>query len=113
MKKKSFLHDISAHTQGGWIGQYCRAQRWIGRFKELKYMESANNDNYFDIMYACFQNIFYIKDWLVNDSSINLDKNLLHRFIKDNLEIGVCKDICNGTKHLTLNSNSVVRIFQS
>lgn len=110
-KMETFLQKLSAHKFGGWIGQYDRAQRWIIRFKELKYEEYSDSNYYFDIMYTCFQNIFYIKDWLVNDNTTNLNNDLLNQFINNNLEIGLCRDICNGTKHLTLNSASVDQNF--
>jgi len=115
---ETFLHNLSSHKSGGWIRQYYRAQRWITRFKELKYEESSDSNYYFDVMYTCFQNVYYIKDWLINDSATDLDNNSLNPFIDANLEIGICRDICNGTKHFIANSKykvddnfSIIREF--
>jgi len=73
LKKKSLktMDEITAHKSDGWQGQYNRMIRWINRFEDINSAE-LNNDSkshtYFDIMYACFQNIFFLKDWLKEDS---------------------------------------------
>ena len=82
--------------------------RWAEKFSTLDKQQSGFNEKtheYFDMMYACFQNIFFLKDWLKNDTIIS--KNDLEEFINGNKEIGVCRDICNGTKHYNITNSSI------
>ena len=93
------LQEISSHRQGGWEGQYNRIIRWIYRFQKIERSELFNEEksqDYFDTLYACFQNIFFLKDWLKNNTTLTSIK--LNEFINTNKEIGLCRDICNSTK---------------
>lgn len=66
--------------------------------------------DFLDTLYVTYQNIFHLKDWLYKDSV--LDKELLNYFVNTNTEIGICRDIANGTKHFTLGDNfSVDKYF--
>lgn len=106
------IKNESAHRYGGWQAQYNRMMRWVDRFKELsskEHKESAKTHLYFDTMYTCFQNIFFLKDWLLHDTS--LTSKDLNNFIDSNKEIGVCRDICNGTKHYDISSPSIDKEF--
>lgn len=108
----SIIQDLSAHRNSGWKGQYARIIRWIDRFKEIEYRERLNSDKshiYFDTLYSCFQNIFMLKDWLLCNTS--LKKQELNDFINNNIEIGICRDISNGTKHFDINHPSVSEHF--
>lgn len=60
-------------------------------------------------MYACFQNIFFLKDWLKEDSI--LTNSELNGFINQNTEIVLCRDICTGTKHFNIKNASVDNEF--
>ena len=103
---------ISAHRHRDWQGQYNRMMRWVERFKEISFQENKSNGKthlYFDTMYACFQNIFFLKDWLVENSTLTATD--LNTFINSNKEIGVCRDICNGTKHYNISNASVDKEF--
>ena len=82
--------------------------RWIERFKSLASEEAKSSDKshaYYDTMYACFQNIFFLKDWLIHETELNSAD--LTAFISSNKEIGICRDICNGTKHYNITNPSV------
>ena len=106
------IQEISAHRNDGWQGQYNRMMRWFNMFRQLNLEEdksSAKTHEYFDTMYACFQNIFFLKDWLKQDTSLTAKD--LNAFINANKEIGICRDICNGTKHYELSDASVDNEF--
>jgi hypothetical protein len=97
----------SVHKHRGWEGQYYRMLRWHEKFKKTNpgNFEDPQIDEQHDIMYACFQNIFYMKDWLHHSAGIS--KDILHRFLEGNLQLQACRDICNGTKHFSLRNASV------
>lgn len=109
------IQEISAHRNDGWRGQYNRIRRWIDKFKNLSIAEnksSAKTHEYYDTMYTCFQNIFFLKDWLMNEASIEFQhiptlKDDLNTFINSNVVMGICRDICNGTKHYDINNPSI------
>ncbi len=45
-------------------------------------------------------NCYHIKEWLINSGSINNVK--VTEFINKHQELKICKDLCNGVKHLKL-----------
>lgn len=96
------------HKKEKWVGQYKRIERWVKKYNDFdpeQINDISNQEEYFDIIYACFQNIFYLKDWLKES---NLFSNTeLNEFINNNIEIGICRDICNCTKHFNINHPSV------
>lgn len=101
----------SIHKRDGWGGQYQRMIRWYNKFIATSpgNFENPNIDDHHDILYSCFQNIFYLKDWLQYDGAISKDK--LNEFINDHIELQLCRDICNGTKHFDLNNPSIEADF--
>jgi hypothetical protein len=56
-----------------------------------------------DIIYAFFMNCYHLKDWIINDPTVNLPSTKVEKFINSNPCMCICADICNGLKHLTLN----------
>jgi len=93
---------MKMHT---YLEQYNRAKRWYKRFKEIYDGVSIDlpSDYYQDIVYSFFQNCYHLKDWLVNSRIISSNK--VENFIDQSLEMRICADICNGSKHLTLKSS--------
>lgn len=71
--------------------------------------ENPNIEEQHDILYACFQNIFFFKDWLHQSEGIS--NRALNSFINPNLGRKLCRDIANGTKHFTLTQASADRYF--
>lgn len=107
-KRLSILHDskihLSAHTIDGWQGQYALMMRYYERA-----LETDDKTDELDFWIAFFQNCFYIKDWIVNEKR-NEDSSLrkkLNEFINNNYEMQVCRDLCNGTKHLVISNESI------
>lgn len=101
------LKELSAHRQNGWKGQYNRMIRWSKRFQEIASKNQDENKDhiYYGFFYASLQNIFFLKDWLKHDT--NISNQELNHFINNNWEIGICRDICNGTKHFEINNPSI------
>ncbi|UTA69060.1 hypothetical protein [Emticicia sp. 21SJ11W-3] len=106
------IRDLSAYRQDNWHGQYDRMLRWAERFRAISQQEIQipnKSHTYFDTMYACFQNLFFLKDWIIKNSDLPNDD--LNNFINNNEEIGICRDICNGTKHYNISHPSVDENF--
>ncbi|NDV15730.1 hypothetical protein GO009_06795 [Muricauda sp. TY007] len=97
----------SIHRDGGWIGQFDRMTRWYYRFEKTQpwKFDAPDIDYQHDILFTCFQNIFHLKDWLINDAKI--DSKTVYDFINRNIELKICRDICNGTKHFDITQASV------
>jgi hypothetical protein len=97
----------SVHKNGGWRGQYLRLQRWhrlihrIGRAKT----QTEDTEQEHDFLYAYFQNCYHLRDWLRNSGT--LTSKALQEFFRLNEPMGVCRDICNGTKHWHIDHPSV------
>jgi hypothetical protein len=102
----------SIHTKDGWRGQYWRMIRWQELFLKTNFEDILDpNVHYqFDILYAFFQNAFFIRDWLIIDGNVSEAK--VNDFIKNNIELGLCRDLCNGTKHYSISRPSVDGNFQ-
>jgi hypothetical protein len=101
----------SVHKHQGWVGQYHRMIRWYEKFKATNPgdFENPKIDEAHDLLFTCFQNIFILKDWLYHNASI--PKEVLNDFIEQNIELQVCRDIGNGTKHFELKQASLDNDF--
>ena len=62
-----------------------------------------------DDIYAFFQNCYHLRYWILV-SHLELQKKLDTLFIK-NVELQICKDICNGLKHLELTKPKIDKDF--
>jgi hypothetical protein len=87
--------------------QFFRVKRWQERLKEISIgrADTRASDYYEDILYAFFQNCFHLKDWIVNSGA--LSKNVVEDFINSNTDMKICRDLCNGSKHLIINNPSI------
>jgi len=88
--------------------QFERVMRWYGLFKNIDegILHDRSTDYYQDVVYAFFMNCYHLKDWIKNDPTVNLPSTKVEIFIKSNLCMKRCADICNGIKHLKLNKAS-------
>lgn len=87
----------------GWKDQWERIQRFLLRLEEIaKGRRQTRSDLgfYTDIVYATFQNIWHLKDWLKNDPSAKADD--VEQFWKSEPSLMLCADLANGSKHLLL-----------
>src|SRR5579883_751102 len=60
----------------------------------------ANIDEIRDLLLSFFQDCWHMRDWLLK--STQLDKQQLQSFLSNSLEMNMCREICNTTKHLVL-----------
>jgi hypothetical protein len=87
-----------------YLEQFDRVKRWYQRFVTIDEGRQHNlpSDNYQDEAYAFFLNCYHLKDWIKNDESVGAAAYKVEDFIKNNKELNLCRDICNGIKHLKL-----------
>jgi hypothetical protein len=81
--------------------------RWHGRVQALGRRRAAHGDMEaeHDFVYAFFQNCHHLRHWLEADGAASGAE--LDRFIGAHPELRLCRDICNGTKHLRLSRPSL------
>ena len=92
----------SLHKNDSWRGQLERTQRWHHRLIQAA---STGSSDLADFSYAFFQNCYYVREWI--EKTTPASKPALDAFFKQTPELRVCRDICNGTKHLTISNASV------
>src|SRR5258705_11876362 len=97
-------------TETTWEDQFDRMIRWYQRMKDIHSEMNVNEQN--DIIYACIQNIFFMKDWCINSRNLSGEtkKNLDTAFGKTGDPwLGIIRDICNGTKHYNLDNSKSIK----
>jgi len=87
--------------------QFLRVKRWYKRLEEISNgrEDTRESDYYEDVLYAFFQNCFHLKDWAINSGA--LSKDIINDFIESNTDMKICRDLCNGSKHLVINNPSI------
>ncbi len=87
-----------------WKIQWYRLKRWYDRTQLIRTKCKNEELNLFDIdiIIAFFQNCFHLRDWLLI-SHPTMDQDIQNLF-KNNIEMGACRDICNGFKHKKLSN---------
>jgi hypothetical protein len=80
-----------------------RVQRYLERFARLNtgVTHDRNSDYYEDDVYAFFQNCYHLKDWIRHDPDCK-GWSSAEDFINQNVDLQICGDLCNSTKHLHL-----------
>lgn len=86
--------------------QYDRTKRKFELFTEINNgkIHDKPSPYYGDLAQDFFQNCYHLKDWIKNDPSCLHCKNIVESYITNSVELSICADICNATKHLTLTS---------
>ncbi len=93
----------------GYRDQLDRARRYLDRvLADYEGLEDINEVEFQDMMWSFFQHCWHVKDWLRNDP---LASNSQKRAAIDLAErsggpLLICRDLCNGTKHLKLTDPS-------
>jgi len=108
MLTKEELQSLSIHATNGWQTQFQRIIRYLRilQTQKIDYSNWKDINAYLDVVITCFQNIFHLKDWLLN--STTLSNTELNKFIKQHKELGLCRDICNGTKHFEIKHHASI-----
>jgi hypothetical protein len=97
----------SHHKNQGWRCQYNRTHRWFKRVAQIgcRQAQAADMEHEHDVLYAFFQNCYHLRDWLRNSGAVS--QKDLDEFFNEHVDLRVCQDLCNGTKHLDLNRPKV------
>jgi hypothetical protein len=95
----------SIHKSGGWRGQLDRVHRCHERLLNAVETGTMNVMDLSDFAFAFFQNCYHLRDWM--EKSKEIKKSDLGDLFKKTPELQICRDICNGTKHFTIDRQSV------
>ena len=90
--------------------QFDRVKRWHTRFHEIHSDREHTRDSLYnqDVVYAFFQNCWSLKDWIINSSILSEEKvGVIKDFFYTNTDMKICRDIANGSKHLSINKPSI------
>jgi hypothetical protein len=83
-----------------------RVQRWYERLERITQGQPFDlaPSYYVDDLYAFFLNCYHLKDWIKNDPTLVFpDKaKAVEQFIRATPSLSICADVCNSTKHLSL-----------
>jgi len=102
--------NIIFQQNNSWTEQYDRMLRWHEKLLVVDFA-TASEEEVVDLILACFQNIYFLKDWVMNavenTSHKKEVKNLLHDAFKsgDDIHLSLIRDLCNSSKHQKLYSN--------
>lgn len=77
--------------------------RWRDRLSETYGGDDA--DAIYDFAYAFFQSCYHLRDWLVSDGAAT--ENEMKTLFTSSIELQLCRDICNATKHLQYDRPSI------
>jgi len=92
---------LSEYIGPGWRGQFARVLRWHKRVRDLGAAFGATDGmSPFDYLYAFFQNCYHLRDFLKNSNAVT--QASLDAFMNATPAMALCRQIANGTKHLTL-----------
>jgi len=92
--------------QKHYLEQYKRVKRWHERFKSIDEGKDHNiaSDYYQDEIYAFFINCHHLKDWIISEPAIGINKDEIENFINKSEYLSICADLCIGSKHLIIKS---------
>ena len=84
--------------------QYLRMLRYYKKLRGIttKRVQFSFTENEWDTIYAFFINCYHLKDWIINDPTLQIDKKTVEDYISKSDSLSICADICNGLKHLKL-----------
>jgi hypothetical protein len=101
------MNKNSSHNFEGWRTQFSRTCRWQARVQEIR-AECGRvgvRQDFEDYLYSFFQNCFHLREWLSKSGAVSDSE--LKRLFASHTELQLCRDICNGTKHMTISKPSI------
>ncbi len=102
-----------------WREQYARMLRWRVRLSETRNANESDADyelRFGDIVHAFFIDCYHLRDWLVMDSGLHSDKQMvvtIKKLAGDSVWLRRCRDICDGSKHLVVKKGRVTLVTRA
>jgi len=100
---------MTTPSQPTWQDQWHRVQRWYDDLRktyEGRPASDGGTDWLRDHALAFFVFAFHLGDWLDHDQPINNPQvNGARTFARENPRLTWCRDLCNATKHLVLDTS--------
>jgi hypothetical protein len=91
----------SWHKSPGYVGQFERLERWYMRARQAKEMSEAE-----DYLYAFFQGCNHLREWLPEQE---FPEQIVREFLAAHIQLKVCRDLANLTKHRELKDKPSTR----
>lgn len=93
----------------GWRSQFERMDRWYQRIVHQQAVPGRNDDadaDILDLYLAFFLNCYSLRDWFVKSGAIS--DAVLAEAIKSSPDMQLCRDLCNRSKHMSLDRQASV-----
>jgi hypothetical protein len=90
--------------QQGWQGQFDRMERWHQRALGALSGRNPDLDDAEDFVYAFCQSAYHLRDWLRKSGAASQAE--LDALMQSTPALKLCRDVCNGSKHLTLDDTT-------
>ena len=106
MGRIDILEDLKIPVKP-YLEQFKRIRRWKKRLDKIRNSNSSEDEipNQIDFIFAYFINCYHLRDFLI--SSKVIQKEILNKFFEENIEMQLCRDICNECKHCLLERPSI------
>lgn len=101
----SMVRDACQMLGRGWMDQWRRVHRRLDSVRTIYSGQAVDLESALDDVQSLFECLHHLKDWLGNDSAINVTKADGDALISSSQALRVCADIANGAKHLVLTSS--------
>lgn len=106
MSRIDILEDLGIPASPH-LEQLGRIKRWKSRLDEIRFNNDSEDKmpHQMDFIYVFFINCYHLKDFL--DYSKIISDNEVKSFFDKNIEMQICRDICNESKHCSLHTPSI------
>jgi len=94
---------VTLQSAQGWEAQYRRLLRWHERVRNT--VEGEPTEGQVDFMLAFFMNCYHLRDWLESSGAAASDD--LQKLFDNDVNLSLCRDICNGSKHFRIDRQPV------
>lgn len=102
----------SVSGAAGYRDQLDRARRFLDRVVKSEFdleitqhMGNMDHVEFQDMMWSFFQHCWHVKDWIRRDPvASSAQKTAACRMAERSTPLKICRDLCNGTKHLQLDN---------
>lgn len=97
----------SSHNFDGWRTQFARTRRWHARLQKVQTdsVKFGIRQDFEDHIYAFYQNCCHLREWLSKSGAV--PEADIAQLVAAHEELQLCRDVCNGTKHMVISRPSV------